>query len=52
MKKALSGGSNPFAGTALEGNPFMYPDLQSQIDDIYGPRTVSDIYTPPSNVED
>ena len=39
-------------GTALQGNPFMYPDFQSQIDDIYGPRTVSDIYTPPSNVED
>lgn len=39
-------------GTALQGNSFMYPDFQAQIDDIYGPRTVSDIYTPPSNVED
>lgn len=46
------GGPNLAEGTALQGNPFMYPDLQSQIDDIYGPRSVSDIYTPPSNVED
>jgi hypothetical protein len=45
-------GPNPAEGTALQGNPFMYPDFQSQIDDIYGPRSVSDIYTPPSNVED
>jgi hypothetical protein len=53
IKNMFSGaGPNPLEGTALQGNPFMYPDFQAQIDDIYGPRTVSDIYTPPSNVED
>jgi hypothetical protein len=43
MKKALSG-TNPLAGTALEGNPFMYPNLQSQIDDIYGTNQSSPVY--------
>ena len=42
MKKALSG-ANPLAGTALEGNPFMYPDLQSQVDDIYGTNQAFDL---------
>ena len=37
------GGSNPAEGTALQGNPFMYPDFQSQLDDIYGTNQAFDL---------
>ena len=36
-------GSNPAEGTALQGNPFMYPDFQSQLDDIYGTNQAFDL---------
>lgn len=43
LSKFFSGGSNPAEGTALQGNPFMYPDFQSQIDDIYGTNQAFDL---------
>ena len=43
IKNMFSGtGTNPLEGFALQGNPFMYPDLQAQIDDIYGPSSIAD----------